>query len=124
MNKTLHTVATFHTEIEMIPIKAALENEGITCIIKDEYVTQMREFSYAGNSGIKLQVGENDLAKALLILKDLGHSDLEDWQETTKEKKLENWLSNNKILSKILNVKLPYLLLFILLIVLMVFLRN
>lgn len=124
METTLQTIATFHTEIEMVPIKAELESHGITCIIKDEYVTQLREFSYAGNSGIKLQVSDSDVAKSLLILKEMGHSDLEDWQETTKELKLEKWIANNPFLSKILNIKLPYLIIFILLVVLMVFLRS
>lgn len=123
MNATLHTVATFHNEIEMIPVKAALEAEDVKCYIKDEYITQMREFSYAGNSGIKLQVEKEDVAKALLILKEIGHSDVSDWEETSLERKLEQKLSQLPFISQLLKFKLPYFLIFIFLIMLLIIFR-
>ena len=62
------TVATFRYLHEALIPKAKLEAEGILCFLKDEDSAFIQPF-FSEGSGIKLQVGEADVEKAIEILK-------------------------------------------------------
>jgi len=119
MKQELVTIATFHTEIEMIRIKGVLENEGIQCFVKDEYVTQMREFSYAGNSGIKLQIPFAEMEKATQILQENGYLTAEDLSENFLEKKLRMLTNRHKLIHKFFELKISFPLMLIILVLLL-----
>jgi hypothetical protein len=119
MTRQLVTIATFHTEIEMIRIKGMLENEDVKCFVKDEYVTQMRESSYAGNSGIKLQIFSSDLPKATQILKENGYLSQEDLNDNFLEKKLKELTQKYPFLYKFLHLRFGFTLLLITLVLLL-----
>jgi hypothetical protein len=119
MASNLITIATFHNELQMYRLKAILDERGIVCFVKDEYVTQMREFSFAGNSGIKIQVHPIDYEDALKILKEEGHFTEQDIEDGWLEKKLQNLHQSSFFFKKLMHLKINRLLIFIGLILLL-----
>ena len=119
MASNLITIATFHNELQMYRLKAILDERGIVCFVKDEYVTQMREFSFAGNSGIKIQVHPIDYEDALKILKEEGHFTEQDIEDGWLEKKLQNLYQSSFFFKKLMHLKINRLLIFIGLILLL-----
>jgi hypothetical protein len=124
MNAEPVILATFHTELQMTRIKALLENEGIVCYVKDEYVTQMRQFSYAGNSGIKLMVSIKDFEKASHILSESGYISPEDYTESKTEKLLREATEKFPLLGKILNFRISYAVSLLILVLLLLVVKQ
>lgn len=119
MTSNLITIATFHNELQMYRLKAILEERGIVCFVKDEYVTQMREFSFAGNSGIKIQVHPIDYDDAIKILKEEGHFTEQDMEDSWLENKLQKLYNSSTIFKKLMQFKMKNLLIFSFLILLL-----
>jgi len=67
------TIATFTYPSEIAIIKGRLESDGIECFVKDELTVQVNNFYSNAIGGIKLQVRQNDVEQALIILKNLGY---------------------------------------------------
>ncbi|HTL80984.1 MAG TPA: hypothetical protein VL651_04740 [Bacteroidia bacterium] len=67
------TVATFNSVNETIIPKARLESEGIICFVRDEYSMYLQPFFSMSTPGIKLEVGSDDEADAIDILKQAGY---------------------------------------------------
>ena len=124
MTPNLITLATFHNELQMFRLKAILEERGIVCFVKDEYVTQMREFSFAGNSGIKIQVHPIDYEDAIKILKEEGHFTEQDLDNNWLEIQLQKLYDSSFIFKKLMHLKINKLLLFIALLFLLFLLKG
>lgn len=74
------TVLTFYYSHQTAIIRGRLEAEGIECFIKDELTAQVNPLYSNAIGGVKLQVRESDLEKAIEILKEgdyITDSDLE-----------------------------------------------
>ena len=67
------TVSTFTFASEVAVIRSKLESEGITCFVQDELTVQVTPFYSNAIGGVKLQVRESDLYKAIEILKEAGY---------------------------------------------------
>lgn len=78
--------ASFVNEIEMSMVRNKLENIGIRTEIKDEYINSMREFSSGSLNGIKIMVYEEDHARAMNYLIEIGHYNAQDFEPTWLEK--------------------------------------
>ena len=64
------TVLTLTLPHEIAMVRGRLESEGISCCVQDEMMGQV----YVGAiGGVKLQVMENDLERAVEILKEIGY---------------------------------------------------
>ena len=83
------TVAVFQYPHEAYAIKGRLESEGIEVFLKDEFTVQTNYLSNAVG-GIKLQINEFDLDKAIPILKLAGiiNSENQDLKTNSNLKKL------------------------------------
>ena len=57
----------------MAIIKGRLESEGIECFVRDELTTQVISMYSVALGGIKLQVKESDVERAVAILKEGGY---------------------------------------------------
>ncbi len=77
------TVLTFTYPQEVAIVRGRLESEGIECFVKDEFMAQVYHFYSAAIGGVKLQVKESDLAKAVEILKEAGYIKDSDLQPPT-----------------------------------------
>ncbi|GHS92486.1 hypothetical protein FACS1894203_4980 [Bacteroidia bacterium] len=66
----LVTIKTFFEPTELLIPRSLLESEGIECFTMDELTTQV--YPVPGFGGIKLQVKEEDVEKAVKILVDGG----------------------------------------------------
>lgn len=71
MNRYI-TVATFQYPHQAHVIKSKLESYGVTVFLKDELTVQAHNFLSNAVGGIKLQIMESDLEKALPLLKEAG----------------------------------------------------
>jgi hypothetical protein len=69
---TYITVLTFTYPHELAVIRGRLESEGIECFVKDELTVQVNPFYSNAIGGVKLQVKESDLEKAMEILRETG----------------------------------------------------
>jgi len=65
-------VATFNLPQDLAIIRSRLESEGIECFVQDELTAQVNNFYSAAIGGIKLQVKEQDVEAARLILIEAG----------------------------------------------------
>jgi hypothetical protein len=74
----LVTVATFTFPHEMLILRAQLESEGIECFTKDELMAQINNFNSQAIGGVKLQIRNVDVEKAMPILIDGGYYKKED----------------------------------------------
>jgi|JI6StandDraft_1071083.scaffolds.fasta_scaffold201290_1 hypothetical protein len=74
------TILTFTYSHEMVMARALLESHEIECSIQDELTTQVVPFYSNAIGGIKLQVQEGDLQKAIRLLIDAGYMDERDLQ--------------------------------------------
>ena len=68
MSGKLITIATFSQAIEAHVSKTKLESEGIECFIADENIVNMNWFYSNAVGGVKLQVKEADVKRAIEIL--------------------------------------------------------
>ena len=69
----LVTIITFTFPSELVIIRSRLESEGIECFVQNELTAQVQPFYSNAIGGIKLQVKEEDVAKAIEILKEGGY---------------------------------------------------
>lgn len=67
------TIQTFSYPHEVAIIQAHLEAEGIECFIKDGLTLQVQPFYSNAIGGVKLQVKESDVERALDIMKASGY---------------------------------------------------
>jgi hypothetical protein len=80
---SLVTIYASYSLPDVAILKGRLENDGIHCYIKDEYVMQTNSAISNGIGGVKLQVKADDVEKALPILKELGY-----FEEEKKQSKI------------------------------------
>ncbi len=81
-NKKLITVLTATYGYELAVVQGKLESEGITCFLKDDVLVQVNPFLSNAIGGVKLQVLESDLNKAIGVLKEIGSmNDIFDEQQ-------------------------------------------
>ncbi len=101
MNNDLVTIKTFTYPHEAGIIRSRLESEGIYCFLQDELTAQVHPFYSNAIGGVKLQVREEDLEKAIRILKESGYLQEEDLRPSSFQVKLYNILSKIPIIRKI-----------------------
>ncbi len=89
----LVTVKTFVFSHEIGIAQSLLESEGIYCFVQDELTSQVHPFISTAIGGVKLQVMEDDVERAVRILKDGGFLQEEDLQPTKFETKLYRFFS-------------------------------
>lgn len=77
------TLKTFTYPSEAYILRGKLESEGISCFIKDEFTVQSNPMYSNAVGGVKLQVQEVDLEKAIEILKAGGYT-LDDYSQPPK----------------------------------------
>lgn len=70
---TFITVKTFTLPQQAYIIKGRLESEGIRCFLQDELTVQTMNFYSNTIGGVKLQVREEDLSDAVMILEEEGY---------------------------------------------------
>ncbi|MEO1050608.1 MAG: DUF2007 domain-containing protein [Bacteroidota bacterium] len=66
------TIATFQYPHEVQVVKGKLESEGIEVFLKDELTIQVDNFLSNAMGGVKLQVRESDINRAVPILHEAG----------------------------------------------------
>lgn len=64
----LITIATFSNSIEAHISRSLLESQGIPCFLKDEHTINANPMYHLALGGIKLQVWEKDVERAMAIL--------------------------------------------------------
>lgn len=64
------TIKTFTYAYEVVVLKGRLESEGITTFIKNENFSQIASLYSNAIGGVQLQVRENDLPRAIEILRE------------------------------------------------------
>jgi DNA-directed RNA polymerase subunit RPC12/RpoP len=65
------TIKTFNNAIEAHILKNRLESEGITCFIRDENIVTVNPLYNYAVGGIKLDVQETDVERAIKILAEI-----------------------------------------------------
>ena len=81
-NEKFITVLTATYGYEIAVIRGRLESEGITCFVKDELTVQVYPFYSNAIGGVKLQVRESDLNRAVEILTETRYIKDEDLQSS------------------------------------------
>jgi len=66
------TIKSSHYEADLLPLKALLESEGITCFLKNQHTTSI--MSHMANFQVELQVAEADLEEVMKIMDSEGES--------------------------------------------------
>lgn len=79
----LVTIATFQLPHQSYILKSKLESEGITVELRDELTVQADNFLSNAIGGVKLQVYEQDMEKALDIMKEGGYPAPSEAQDTS-----------------------------------------
>ncbi len=77
------TIKTFTFPYEAEIVKGRLQSEGIECYLKDEMTVQIISLYSNAIGGIKLQVKQSDIPKAIEILKETGYLTDKDFQPPT-----------------------------------------
>ena len=96
------TVLTFTFAHEVAIVRGRLESEGIVCFVKDELTVQVNPFYSNAIGGVKLQVMESDLPRAIEILKEAGYIKDEDFQPSKELVGLSKILSKIPLINKLL----------------------
>jgi hypothetical protein len=68
MEQSWVTIARFFLHAEALLARMRLESSGIECLLQDEHVSRMHSLAAPAIGGIKLQVPEEDAARAQAIL--------------------------------------------------------
>lgn len=76
----LITIRTFNSSIDFEMVRSFLESYDIECFVKDEYIN--RAYLANVNGGVKLQVREQDVERAVEILTTAGYLKPEDLEPT------------------------------------------
>jgi len=64
----LVTIAAFHDPIQAHLSRMRLETNGITSFLADEYIVSIQPFYSSAVGGVRLQVRDTDVTRALEIL--------------------------------------------------------
>lgn len=78
--ENLITIRTFNSSIDFEMVRSVLESYEIECFAKDEYIN--RAYLANVNGGVKLQVRESDVERAVAILTETGYLKPEDLKPT------------------------------------------
>ncbi|MDR1738880.1 MAG: DUF2007 domain-containing protein [Candidatus Symbiothrix sp.] len=97
------TVLTFTYPADMAIVRGRLESESIECFAADELTAQVHPFASAAIGGVKLQVRESDLPRAVEILKSTGYLTDEDLQIPEDLTAIQKVLSRIPIINKLIN---------------------
>ena len=84
------TIKTFTYPTEVAVIRGRLESEGIECFAQDELTVQANPFYSNAIGGVKLQVREHDVRKAIEILEEGGYLKEADFLPTPLFTALDN----------------------------------
>jgi hypothetical protein len=84
------TIATFTLPSELAIAKSKLESEGITCRTLDELTVQSYNLLSNAIGGVKLQVDQQNIEKAIELLREGGFLKEERIELTSFEKKMNN----------------------------------
>ncbi|HID57149.1 TPA: DUF2007 domain-containing protein [Candidatus Poribacteria bacterium] len=68
MPEKLVTIATFDNPFKAHLVKSRLESSGIKCFLSDEFVVTVNRLYSNAVGGVKLQVKESDLERAIELL--------------------------------------------------------
>ncbi len=99
MSAHLVTIKTVTYPHELALIRGYLEAEGVECFVQDEMMAQVYNFYSNAIGGIKLQVREEDLDRAMRIMRDGGFLAPEDFvapRETNPFTRLFTYLFGKK----------------------------
>jgi len=86
------TIKTFWLSHEPTMVKSYLESEGIDCFLKDELTINSDPLISNAIGGVKLQVQEEDYARAYELLQLKGYINESDKFENTLQYKVERFL--------------------------------
>jgi hypothetical protein len=84
------TIKTFTYSTEVAIIRGRLESEGIECAVQDELTVQANPFYSNAIGGVKLQVRQSDVQKAIEILEEGGYLKEADFLPTPLYTTLDN----------------------------------
>lgn len=90
MNQLI-TVRTFSSSMDSEMVRSYLESLGVKCYMKDEFINRAYVPNVAG--GVKLQVEEEDLETAIMLLKDGGYLSEKDLEPSSEYKFIDKFLS-------------------------------
>jgi hypothetical protein len=114
----LVTIIRFNYPHEAAIARGLLENEGMEVFTKDELTVQVHNFYSNAVGGVKLQVWENDMERAVEILKESSFAnqliDVEMKQEAEPETDAESDPDIKKPKQKILPIVIIFLLVLLL----------
>ncbi len=86
------TVKTFWSSYQANIVKSFLENEGITCFLKDELTVNADPLITNAIGGVKLQVPSSEYELAYSLLDEYGYINPKDKIDNTLQSKLEGFL--------------------------------
>jgi hypothetical protein len=109
---------TFNHPIELAVLRSRLEADGIECNLLDEYTTEANPFYANAIGGVKLQVLENDVQRAVEVLKEEGYLKDEHLNHPDILEKLDKTTSRLPILK---NLRVELRLMVIITIVVLIF---
>ena len=92
-----HTVAVFTLPSEVVVAKLLLETEGIPCQTKDELTVQSFNLISNAVGGVKLQVEQENIARARVLLVDHGYVKEEKVEPSLVERTLNDPTKLNRI---------------------------
>ena len=84
------TIRSFNYPVELAVIRGRLEAEGIDCFVQDELTIQANPFYSHALGGVKLQVRQSDLRRAMEILEEGGYLKEADFLPTPLYTTLDN----------------------------------
>ena len=99
-NEKFVTVLTSSFAHEIAITQGRLETEGITCFVQDELIMQVASFFPTAIGGVKLQVIESDLNRAIDILKEMDSLSGKELQLSQESSHVNKHDSNQKILKR------------------------
>jgi putative signal transducing protein len=109
------TIMTFDDLPNCHIVKGRLETEGIKCYVQDEYTIQSKPGVADLYGGIKLQIREDDVEKALQILKEVGYYKEEQQQRSKFSNSVDKFLGKLPFIERFpLQIKLLAIAFFIL----------
>lgn len=107
-NDKFITVLTFTYSHELAVVRGRLESEGIVCNAQDEVTAQVNPLYSNAIGGIKLQVKESDLERAVEILKESGYLHEGDLQPPLFITGLVKYIAQFPLLKNLrLEIRLP-----------------
>ena len=110
----LVTIMTFEDMSDLHTVRRILEDEHITCYVRDQYTIEAKPGSAGTYGGIKLQTSEDDAQKAFQILRGFGYFQEENETPSPFDESLDRITGRLPFLQKYpLQVKLLAIIFFI-----------